>query len=217
MTINRSIYATCAKPVADRLLAAVALVLLLPLLATLAISIRWRIGGPVLFYQMRPGRHGRPFRLVKFRTMTDACDENGVPLDDAARMTPFGRWLRATSLDELPELWNVLRGEMSFVGPRPLLLEYLPLYSDVQRRRHDVRPGITGWAQVHGRNSLSWPERFEHDVWYVENLSLEVDMAILAKTVSAVISRSGISAENHATMPAFTGNSNSRDDYRQAA
>ncbi len=217
LRITQQLYCQVTKPVADRVLAIAAIVSLSPLFVVLAIAIRWRLGGPVFFCQSRPGLHGRPFRLVKFRTMTDDRDADGQLLDDASRMTPFGRWLRATSLDELPELWNVLRGEMSFVGPRPLLLEYLPLYSDDQRRRHDVRPGITGWAQVHGRNSLSWPERFELDVWYVDNVSLAVDLQTLAKTLSVVLSRSGVSADNHATMPAFSGNQSSVETNRRAA
>src|SRR5262245_51367085 len=163
--------------------AGAALVILLPLLVPLALAVRVALGTPVLFRQVRPGRHGRPFTLLKFRTMRDARDAGGRPLEDRERLTRFGRWLRASSLDELPELLNVLRGDMGLAGPRPLLMEYLPLYDETQRRRHEVRPGITGWAQVRGRNALSWPEKFEFDVWYVDNRSLALDARILAMTV----------------------------------
>ncbi len=176
------------------------------MLAWLAWLIRSRLGRPVLFRQERPGRHGRPFMMVKFRTMTDARDERGELLPDSERLTPFGQWLRSTSLDELPELWNVLRGEMSIVGPRPLLMRYLPLYNDRQRRRHEVRPGITGWAQVNGRNAVGWLERFEMDVWYVENRTLLLDLRIIALTLRKVIVREGISAAGEATMHEFRGN-----------
>jgi lipopolysaccharide/colanic/teichoic acid biosynthesis glycosyltransferase len=171
----------------------------------LAIIVRFTHGRPVLFRQVRPGRFGRPFEMIKFRTMTDEIDERGILKTDAERLTAFGRWLRATSLDELPELWNVLRGEMSLVGPRPLLMSYLPLYSPVQARRHEVRPGITGWAQINGRNSLSWERKFELDVWYVDNHSFWLDLKILLLTVRAVFARQGISAKGEATMPRFTG------------
>jgi lipopolysaccharide/colanic/teichoic acid biosynthesis glycosyltransferase len=186
---------------------AVSLVLLplaLPLLA-LTWLIRCRLGSPVLFRQVRPGLNGKPFTMVKFRTMTDERGPDGALLPDAQRMTPFGRFLRASSLDELPELWNVLRGEMSLVGPRPLLMEYLPLYTPEQTRRHEVRPGITGWAQVNGRNAISWPDKFELDVWYVDNQSLWLDIKILWMTVRKVLVRDGISATGEATMPKFTG------------
>jgi lipopolysaccharide/colanic/teichoic acid biosynthesis glycosyltransferase len=179
--------------------------LTVPLMAVLALLVRWQFGAPVLFRQIRPGRNGRLFRLVKFRTMTDARGPDGRLLDDAERLTGFGRFLRSTSLDELPELWNVLKGEMSLVGPRPLLVEYLPLYSPEQARRHEVPPGITGWAQVNGRNAISWEDRFALDVWYVDNRSLWLDLRILALTVSSVLRREGVSAEGHATMPPFTG------------
>ncbi len=211
------LYPTYIKPIADRLLAVIALIAVSPLLVTLAVAIRWRLGAPVLFKQVRPGLNGRPFVLVKFRTMIDARDAEGQLLDDAARLTPFGSWLRATSLDELPELWNIVRGEMSFVGPRPLVIGYLPLYSAEQSRRHDVRPGITGWAQVHGRNALGWPARFEHDVWYVDNISLWVDLRTLAKTLSVVFGRAGVTADNHATMPAFEGNESPKESMQHAA
>ncbi len=181
------------------------LVLALPLLL-LWVLVRRKLGSPVLFRQVRPGQHGRPFMMVKFRTMTDERGADGELLPDAQRLTSFGRFLRATSLDELPELWNVLRGEMSLVGPRPLLMEYLPLYSPEQARRHEVRPGITGWAQVNGRNAMSWEERFKLDVWYVDHRSLWLDLRILWLTVRKVLMREGISAQGEATMPRFTGN-----------
>ncbi len=180
------------------------LILALPLLLLWGL-VRCKLGSPVLFRQVRPGLHGRPFMMVKFRTMTDERGADGELLPDAQRLTSFGRFLRATSLDELPELWNVLRGEMSLVGPRPLLMEYLPLYSPEQARRHEVRPGITGWAQVNGRNALSWEERFKLDVWYVDHRSLWLDLRILWLTVRKVIVREGISAQGEATMPKFTG------------
>ncbi len=179
-------------------------VLLLPL-AVVAFLVRVKLGQPVLFRQVRPGLHGQPFMMVKFRTMTDARDANGQWLSDADRLTAFGRFLRSTSLDELPELWNVLRGEMSLVGPRPLLMEYLPLYSAEQLRRHEVRPGITGWAQVHGRNALSWEERFKLDVWYVDSQSVWLDLRILGMTVRKVLAREGIHAAGEATVAKFTG------------
>ncbi len=177
-----------------------------PLAGLVALLVAWRLGRPVLFRQERPGLHGRPFTLVKFRTMRDARDASGALLPDAERLTRFGRFLRATSLDELPELWNVLKGEMSLVGPRPLLVDYLTRYSPEQARRHEVPPGITGWAQIHGRNALGWPERFALDVWYVDNRSLRLDLAILARTFLQIVRREGISAEGHATMPPFEGN-----------
>ncbi len=178
--------------------------LALPLLA-LALLIRRKLGSPVLFCQVRPGLHGRLFTMVKFRTMTDECGPDGALLPDAQRLTPFGRFLRASSLDELPELWNVLKGEMSLVGPRPLLMEYLPLYTPEQARRHEVRPGITGWAQVNGRNAISWSDKFALDVWYVDHRSLWLDVQILWRTVRKVLVRDGISAAGEATMPKFTG------------
>lgn len=181
------------------------LALALPLLL-LGWVVRRKLGSPVLFRQLRPGLQGCPFMMVKFRTMTDERGADGELLPDIQRLTAFGRFLRATSLDELPELWNVLRGEMSLVGPRPLLMEYLPLYSPAQARRHDVRPGITGWAQVNGRNAVSWDERFTLDVWYVDHQSLLLDLRILWLTVRKVLVREGISAQGDATMPRFTGN-----------
>lgn len=180
------------------------LVLAAPLVG-LAWLVRNKLGSPVLFKQYRPGLHGKPFEMVKFRTMTDARDSSGAWLPDAERLTPFGRFLRASSLDELPELWNVLRGEMSLVGPRPLLIEYLPLYSAEQARRHEVRPGITGWAQVNGRNAISWADKFALDVWYVDHRSLWLDLRIVLMTVRKVVVRDGISAPGDATMPKFEG------------
>jgi lipopolysaccharide/colanic/teichoic acid biosynthesis glycosyltransferase len=171
----------------------------------LAVLIRRRMGSPVLFCQLRPGLHGKPFKMVKFRTMLDAVDYKGCPLPDNERLTGLGRFLRSTSLDELPELWNVVKGEISLVGPRPLLMEYLPLYTPEQARRHEVRPGITGWAQVNGRNALSWEEKFALDVWYVDHQSLWLDIKIIALTLWKVVRRDGISAAGEATMPRFTG------------
>jgi len=193
------------KRLFDLLATALGLLLLAPLLLVLAWLVRRRIGAPVLFRQIRPGLHGRPFALLKFRSMREALDEHGQPLPDAERLTPFGRFLRASSLDELPELWNVLRGDMSLVGPRPLLMEYLPLYSPEQARRHAVRPGITGWAQVNGRNALSWEEKFRLDVWYVDHRSFRLDLRILLLTLKRVLAREGINAEGEATMARFTG------------
>ena len=193
------------KRLFDLVTALLALLLLaLPLLA-LAWLIRRKLGSPVLFRQVRPGLNGKPFTMVKFRTMTDERGLDGALLPDAQRLTPFGRFLRASSLDELPELWNVLRGEMSLVGPRPLLMEYLPLYSPEQARRHEVRPGITGWAQVNGRNAISWADKFALDVWYVDHRSLWLDVRILWMTVRKVLVRDGISAAGEATMPKFAG------------
>ncbi len=189
----------------DTLAAGLGLVALAPLFAMLALLVRWRLGSPVLFRQKRPGLHGIPFELLKFRTMTDRRGDHGELLPDALRLTRFGRFLRAMSLDELPELWNIIKGDMSLVGPRPLLMEYLPLYSAEQARRHEVRPGLTGWAQVNGRNALAWPEKFKQDVWYVDNLSLGLDLKILGRTVWSVIKREGISAVGEVTMTKFTG------------
>lgn len=189
----------------DVILSAFALLLLAPIIVLLFFLIRIKIDSPVFFRQIRPGLHGLPFQMVKFRTMTDARDAAGNLLSDAERLTRFGRFLRATSLDELPELWNVLRGDMSLVGPRPLLMEYLPLYTPEQTRRHEVRPGITGWAQVNGRNALSWEEKFQLDVWYVDHQSFWLDVKIMLLTVRKVLIRDGISAQNDVTMPRFTG------------
>lgn len=193
------------KRLFDFLLALVAIAVFAVPIFLLALSVRCRLGSPVFFTQLRPGLGAKPFRMLKFRTMTDASDARGVLLPDEARLTPFGKWLRSTSLDELPELLNVLRGDMSLVGPRPLLAEYLPLYSAEQARRHEVRPGITGWAQVNGRNAISWEEKFKLDVWYVDNQSLWLDIKILWLTVKKVLVREGISADGEATMPKFTG------------
>lgn len=199
------------KRLLDLFVAFVALLFLaFPLLA-LVWLIRRKLGSPVLFLQVRPGLHGQPFTMVKFRTMTDERSPDGALLPDAQRLTQFGRFLRSSSLDELPELWNVLKGDMSLVGPRPLLMEYLPLYTPEQARRHAVRPGITGWAQVNGRNAISWADKFALDVWYVDNRSLWLDVRILLLTVRKVLVREGISAAGEATMPAFTGSKKTYD------
>jgi lipopolysaccharide/colanic/teichoic acid biosynthesis glycosyltransferase len=189
----------------DVVAAGAGLLLVAPLLAATALALRVRQGAPVLFRQQRPGLAGRPFELLKFRTMLDRVGPDGAPLPDAERLTPIGRLLRSSSLDELPQLWNVLRGDVSLVGPRPLLMQYLPRYSPEQRRRHDVLPGITGWAQVHGRNAISWEQKFALDVWYVDHWSPALDLRILVMTFARVLSRSGISREGHATMPEFMG------------
>ncbi|MDO5674081.1 MAG: sugar transferase [bacterium] len=193
------------KRIVDIAFACAGLLLLTPVCIAVICMIRHQFGSPIFFRQTRPGLHGRPFQLIKFRTMRDAFDAQGKPLPDAERLTSFGRWLRSTSLDELPELWNVLKGEMSLVGPRPLLMEYLPLYSTEQARRHEVKPGITGWAQINGRNALSWEEKFELDLWYVEHRSLWLDVKIIGLTIKKVLLREGISAQGEATMPRFTG------------
>ncbi|WP_108444321.1 sugar transferase [Halomonas denitrificans] len=193
------------KRLMDLLVALVALLLLSPLLLGIALVVRRNLGAPVLFRQTRPGRHGRPFQMIKFRTMRDGEDAQGRPLPDAERLTPFGEKLRATSLDELPELWNVLKGDMSLVGPRPLLMDYLPLYDAEQFRRHEVRPGVTGWAQVNGRNALSWEEKFALDVWYVDHRTLWLDLKILAMTVAKVVAREGIAHDGEVAMPRFRG------------
>lgn len=183
----------------------IALIIMSPLFFIVILLIRVMLGSPVLFSQIRPGLHGIPFRMYKFRSMTDACDAQGNLLPDEIRLTNFGKFLRSTSLDELPGLWNVFKGDMSLVGPRPLLVEYLPLYSKQQSRRHDVRPGITGWAQVNGRNALSWEQKFELDVWYVDNRSFWLDLKILILTVKKVFIREGISADGHVTIEKFKG------------
>jgi lipopolysaccharide/colanic/teichoic acid biosynthesis glycosyltransferase len=189
----------------DIIFSLLALLTLWPVLLVVAILVRLKLGSPVIFRHQRPGLHGQPFVMLKFRTMREAFDGEGSPLSDELRLTRFGAWLRATSLDELPELWNVLKGEMSLVGPRPLLMEYLPRYSREQFRRHAVRPGITGWAQVNGRNALSWEDKFKLDVWYVDHQSLWLDFRILIKTVKKVFLREGISAQGHATIEDFMG------------
>ncbi len=196
------------KRVFDVILALLVLLLVCIPLIVLITLIRRKLGSPVFFKQVRPGLHGLPFEMVKFRSMMDARGPDGQLLPDADRLTPFGRFLRASSLDELPGLWNVLKGDMSLVGPRPLLMEYLPLYSPEQARRHNARPGITGWAQVNGRNALSWDDKFKLDVWYVDNRSLWLDIKILWLTVRKVLVREGISAIGEATMSKFTGTKN---------
>ncbi|PHQ26779.1 sugar transferase [Marinobacter guineae] len=190
----------------DIVVSALGLIFLAPVLGITAWQIRRKLGSPVFFRQTRPGKGGTPFEMIKFRTMLDAVAKNGNPLPDDQRITSFGQFLRSTSLDELPELWNVLKGDMSLVGPRPLLMEYLPLYSSEQYRRHNVRPGVTGWAQVNGRNALSWDEKFRMDVWYVDNQSFWLDMKILFLTVLKVVKRDGISQDGKATMTKFGGN-----------
>lgn len=182
------------------------LLLLSPIILIVALQVRRKLGSPVFFRQIRPGMHGKPFEMIKFRTMKDAVDAEGNSLPDSERMTAFGQFLRATSLDELPELWNVLKGQMSLVGPRPLLMEYLPLYSEEQYRRHQMRPGITGWAQVNGRNAICWEDKFKLDVWYVDNRSFWLDLKVLFLTVKKVVVRDGISGEGETTMSKFTGN-----------
>jgi sugar transferase EpsL len=193
------------KRLFDLTAAGVLLVLLLPVLLVVALLVRWRLGRPILFIQPRVGRNGRPFSIVKFRTMRHSVDDQGRLLPDHMRLTPFGRWLRATSLDELPQLWNVVRGKMSLVGPRPLLLAYGPLLSATQARRHEVLPGIIGWAQIHGRNKLSWEEKFALDQWYVDNHTLLVDLLILARTAGIVLGRQGIDQSENVTMEPFRG------------
>lgn len=193
------------KRIIDLAVSASALIILSPVLAIIALSVRQRLGSPVLFRQVRPGLGGKPFEMIKFRTMRDAVASDGQPLSDAERLTDFGRFLRSTSLDELPGLWNVLKGDMSLVGPRPLLVDYLPLYTPEQARRHDVRPGVTGWAQVNGRNAISWEQKFELDVWYVDNRSIFLDAKILAMTALKVLRREGVAAPGSETMPAFAG------------
>lgn len=194
------------KRLFDIIASGLGLLLLAPVVMVIAILIRRKLGSPVFFRQTRPGKDGKPFQMVKFRTMLDATDKHGNPLPDDQRMTPFGAFLRSTSLDELPELWNVLKGEMSLVGPRPLLMEYLPLYTKEQYRRHEVRPGVTGWAQINGRNAISWEDKFKLDVRYVDNQSFWLDLKILFLTVKKVLVRDGISGDGEATMSKFTGN-----------
>ncbi|MEG0348986.1 MAG: sugar transferase [Acinetobacter sp.] len=193
------------KRILDVAIASTALVLLSPVYALVAYKVKKNLGSPVLFRQTRPGLHGQPFEMIKFRSMKDALDAAGNPLPDSERLTPFGKMLRATSLDEMPELWNVIKGDMSIVGPRPLLMEYLPLYNSEQAKRHEVRPGITGYAQVNGRNAISWEKKFELDTWYVENQSLWLDFKIMLKTVKKVLAKDDISAEGEVTMQKFTG------------
>ncbi|MEZ9269178.1 sugar transferase [Vibrio splendidus] len=198
------------KRLFDFLASLIALILLAPVIALVAWKIRKNLGSPVLFRQTRPGLNGRPFEMMKFRSMKDAVDAKGNLLPDDERMTPFGDKLRSSSLDELPGLWNVLKGDMSLVGPRPLLVQYLPLYNKEQVRRHDVRPGITGWAQINGRNAISWEEKFALDVWYVDNKTLWLDIKVLFMTVKKVFVKEGISADDHVTMPEFKGSKNEK-------
>lgn len=193
------------KRLFDIIISSIALILLSPLYFYVVYKVKKNLGSPVLFRQVRPGLHGKPFEMIKFRTMKDAIDEQGNLLPDSERLTPFGKMLRSTSLDEMPELWNVIKGDMSIVGPRPLLMEYLPLYSPEQAKRHDVRPGMTGHAQVNGRNAISWEEKFKLDTWYVENQSIWLDFKIMFKTVHKVLAKDDISAEGEATMSKFTG------------
>lgn len=194
------------KRISDAVVSFLLLILFALPMAFIACAIRVNLGKGVIFFQIRPGKFGKPFKMAKFRTMADAYTQSGELLPDAMRLTRFGSFLRSTSLDELPELWNVLVGDMSLVGPRPLLMEYLPLYSDEQARRHDVLPGITGWAQVNGRNAIGWEERFKLDVWYTENQSFCLDVKILCLTIKRVWSRDGINAPGEATMSPFKGN-----------
>lgn len=193
------------KRLLDIIIASTALIILSPLYAFVAYKVKKNLGSPVLFRQIRPGLHGKPFEMIKFRTMRDAVDAAGNLLPDSERLTPFGQMLRSTSLDEMPELWNVIKGDMSVVGPRPLLMEYLPLYNTEQAKRHNVRPGMTGYAQVNGRNAIGWDEKFKLDTWYVENQSTLLDFKIMFKTVHKVLSKDDISAEGEATMSKFTG------------
>ncbi len=193
------------KRLFDIVVSAIALLVFLPLILVLIVLVRIKLGSPVFFTQTRPGKDGKPFQMVKFRSMTTAKDADGNLLPDDQRLPKFGKLLRSTSLDELPELWNVLKGDMSLVGPRPLLMQYLDRYTPEQRRRHDVRPGITGWAQVNGRNNVPWEERFKMDVWYVDNHNLLLDIKILWMTVMKVVKRSDVSQEGHATMTEFMG------------
>ncbi|QBQ17592.1 sugar transferase [Acinetobacter haemolyticus] len=195
------------KRLLDIIIASTALILLSPLYAYVAYKVKKNLGSPVLFRQVRPGLHGKPFEMIKFRTMKDAIDELGNPLADSERLTPFGKMLRSSSLDEMPELWNVIKGDMSIVGPRPLLMEYLPLYNKEQAKRHDVRPGMTGHAQVNGRNAISWEQKFKLDTWYVENRSLWLDFKIMLQTVKKVIAKDDINEAGEATMTKFTGTS----------
>lgn len=205
MSNTHTLYRSGGKRTVDLVVAVLLLPLLLPLLAFLAMLVRCFLGSPIYFRQQRPGLGGRPFTILKFRTMRDAVGRDGKHLPDAERLTAFGRVLRSTSLDELPEMINVLRGEMSLVGPRPLLMQYLQRYTPAQMRRHEVRPGITGWAQVTGRNTLPWKEKFAADVWYVDHLSFLLDLKILLLTMTKVIVREGITGRGHATMAEFTG------------
>lgn len=205
-------YRRYIKRALDFIMALFCLVILSPVMLIIAILVRIKLGSPVIFKQPRPGLNEKIFTMYKFRTMTDECDENGELLPDEQRLTDFGKWLRSTSLDELPELWNIFKGDMSFVGPRPLLVDYLPLYNDQQRRRHGVRPGLTGFAQVSGRNAISWEERFLLDIEYVENVSFVGDLSILGKTFLSVLRREGITSDSFSTMEAFNPNNSVQTD-----
>ncbi len=205
MQHKASFYEKYIKRALDIVLSACALIVLSPVMAVTALLVRLKLGSPIIFSQERPGKHGKIFRLHKFRTMKDLYDENGEPLPDELRLTAFGKKLRSSSLDELPELWNILKGDMSIVGPRPLLVRYLPRYNERQSHRHDVMPGLTGYAQANGRNAISWEEKFEMDVRYAENISLALDVKIILQTVKAVLRREGISSAQSATMEEFMG------------
>lgn len=204
-------YRVFFKRLLDIIVSGAALIILSPVMLILAILVRVKLGSPVIFHQERPGYHEKIFKLCKFRSMTDERDENGELLPDEIRLTKFGKALRATSLDELPELWNILKGDMSLIGPRPLLVKYLPLYNDFQKQRHDVKPGLTGWAQVNGRNAISWEQRFELDVYYVNHISFWLDVKILFQTVAVVFKHSGINSATDATMEAFKGTPQQND------
>ena len=199
------------KRLFDTLIASLLLCILFPILLIIGYKIKQSLGSPIMFRQQRPGLGGKPFEMMKFRSMKDALDEDGQPLPDEQRLTSFGNRLRSMSLDELPTLWNVVKGDMSLVGPRPLLMEYLPLYDDKQSRRHEVKPGVTGWAQVNGRNAISWEDKFNLDVWYVDNQSFWLDIKILFLTVKKVLVKDGISQEGHVTMSKFQGAPSSND------
>ncbi len=205
MQQRTTFYRQYGKRLFDLVVAVPLLIVLTPLMLITALAIRFSLGRPILFRQPRPGREGRLFEMIKFRTMREAYDTQNNSLPDSARLTKLGKWLRATSIDELPELWNVIRGEMSIVGPRPLLVEYLSLYTADQMRRHDMIPGLTGWSQIHGRNDLGWGEKFEHDLWYVNNCNFVLDLKILAITIGKVLSRHGVSQIGHATTEKFNG------------
>nr|WP_232605548.1 sugar transferase [Photobacterium phosphoreum] len=194
------------KRFTDILISASALVLLSPIIVILSWKIRKNLGSPILFRQIRPGLNGKPFEMIKFRSMKDAVDKDGNQLPNNERLTSFGKKLRSSSLDELPEFWNVLKGDMSLIGPRPLLMEYLPLYTQEQNRRHDIRPGVTGWAQINGRNAISWQDKFKLDVWYIEHQSLWLDIKIIFLTVKKIIIKEGVNASSDITMEKFTGN-----------
>jgi len=210
MAISASMY-PYTKRILDIAFSAISLLALAPVLILVALLVRLKLGTPILYRQTRPGLRAKPFELIKFRSMLEAYDDNGNPLPNQERMTPFGRFLRASSLDELPELWNILKGDMSVVGPRPLLTEYLPLYTERQSRRHEVPPGLTGWSQVNGRNAIAWEEKFELDVWYVDNASFLLDLKIIAFTVTKVLRREGISYGEDVAMPRFQGSHTTQD------